>query len=786
MASASLLLGLLPPAPALAATNQRNATATGGTVAGGAPAADDVGPARIALTGFTPMIPDEGDTLTVSGTVTNTGKTPLTAVEAGLHTGPRLKTRSSIEQAAGRKGFDDSLDGSPVTAGAGSTEIEDIPAGTSRSFTMELPVEELDLGADGVYQLGVAVRGRTHSAPYDHTLGIARTFLPWQTETAAERTRISYLWPLISDSHLTARTESDELQTPIFRNDDLAAEIAPGGRLRQLVSLGSELPVSWVIDPDLLASVDAMAGAYLVQTEDGPVPGTGQENAKRLLRDLQQAVEDAEVIALPFGDPDLASLAHRGRSVSGSLSYLGPATEVATKTVEMVLNTTPNTDFAWPVEGAVDPSIVSVATSAGARKVIVRSDSLRESRDLPHTPNAARPIGGGTTALSADAALSTLFEGDMSHADASVAAGQQFLAQTLSVTEQDPSEQRSIVIAPQRRPSGSQAATMAAAVRTLEENSRWTEFVDLAEAAKATPDPSANRKVPGPGAYPDRLRDEELGTETFEDIRHTQSTLESFQVILSEDDRVVTPFGNAIRRELSTAWRGRPEAAEEYRDSVQDHLVGLTEGVSLVEKSPMTLSGRSATIPVTVQNNLVQKVDGLELRLTSGRRIGLEIKEDSRQVIVEGGHSQSVKFDTTANANGRTWVEAQLYTADGKRYGEPMQFYVDVTEITSTVLLVIAGGMLLVVLAGVRMYTQRKRREPQADPDTPLDEDAEASGADGPEEPDGPHAEAAAGNESGSARPSGDGASGAAVPKDSRDTGPESGDSSGPGEKVDC
>ncbi|MEV4429896.1 hypothetical protein AB0K23_31945, partial [Streptomyces sp. NPDC049602] len=36
----------------------------------------------------------------------------------------------------------------------------------------------------------------------------------------------------------------------------LAAGPAAHGRLDQLVSLGKDLPVTWVVDPDLLASVD--------------------------------------------------------------------------------------------------------------------------------------------------------------------------------------------------------------------------------------------------------------------------------------------------------------------------------------------------------------------------------------------------------------------------------------------------------------------------------------------------------------------------------------------------
>jgi Family of unknown function (DUF6049) len=715
--------------------------------------------AEVSITRLTPVTPDD-DTLTVSGTITNNGSSTITGAEVGLRTGPRLSTRSAIDQAAARTGFSP-LDGTEVTDENGNAKLAGIATGATRSFTLELPVKSLRFEEAGVYQLGVSLTGQTKNEAYRRVLGIERTFVPWQTSTVDTKTELAFVWPLISSSHLTARmeSESDEQQIPVFRDDALAAEIAPGGRLQQLVALGKNLPVSWVVDPDLLASVDAMTRSYKVETGDGAtLAGTEQDTAKEWLHDLQQATEGAEVVALPFGDPDLASLAHRGKNVTGSLSHLGPATETAVKTVETILHTTPNTDFAWPVEGAIDRSVVSVATSAGARKVITRSDSLKED-GLAYTPSAARPIGGGTTAVSADSRLSKLFLGDMTQADNSVLAVQQFLAHTRSINAQSPTKQRSIVVAPQRMPTASQAQTMATAIEALRDNDRWTEFTELSEAAKARPDPAANREVPTADAYPGKLRERELTTEAFEEIQQTQTTVDDFTVILSRDDRVVPPFGNAVRREMSASWRGRGEEAAAYRTGVQDYLTTLKGEVRLVRKSRMTLSGRSATIPVTVRNNLIQPVDGLELRLTSGRRIGLEIDSAQKPVVVEGGHSQSVKFDTTAKANGRTSVTAQLYTKDNKPYGEPMTFQVDVTEITSTVLLVIAGGVLLVVLAGIRMYTQRRRREPLPDPDAPLRAQAEDTTEDTADESD--------------------------ESDNTQDTGSESGDSSGSGEKVD-
>lgn len=203
--------------------------------------------------------------------------------------------------------------------------------------------------------------------------------------------------------------------------------------------------------------------------------------------------------------------------------------------------------------------------------------------------------------------------------------------------------------------------------------------------------------MPSGAAYPTSLRRQELPVSAFRQIQGTQSALDDFQVILAQPERVVTPFGNAMMREMSTEWRGNATGAKTFRHSVGNYLDGLIKKVRLIQKSGATLSGRSATIPVTVQNNLVQGVKDMTLKLTSSQPNRLDAGK-SQQITVDGGHSQSFKFDTTANANGRAWVTAQLYTADGKPYGEPMMFQVNVTEITATVMLVIAGGVLLLVL----------------------------------------------------------------------------------------
>ncbi|MFE2011597.1 DUF6049 family protein [Streptomyces sp. NPDC059491] len=727
----------------------------------------------VSLDTLAPSVPVEGDTVTVTGTVTNKSKKAVTDATVNLRVGPRMTSRSEIEQVSGRTGYRSDSDPAPLED-APTVKIPRLAAGLSADFSFSVPVADLGFDEAGVYQLGVSLTGQTPDQGYDRVLGIERTFLPYQPEAAKKKTQLTYLWPLISSSHVSAETATDDQQTPVFEDDELAEELRPGGRLDQLVSLGKDLPVTWVIDPDLLATVDAMANGYRVK--DGGalhVPGKNKAVAEQWLNSLERAIQGHKVVALPFADPDLASLAHHGKDVPGSLGHLQSATDLAGMTVETVLHVEASTDFAWPVDGAVDPSIVAVATSAGADKVIARSDSVRD--DLAYTPTAARPLGdGSTTAVVSDAVLSTAFDGDMVRSEGSTLAVQEFLAQSLAITLEQPQDQRSVVVAPQRMPSVSQAQAMATALHGLS-GKRWSDPVDLVAAAAAKPDPEASTRVPSASRYPKKLRARELPVQAFRDMKTTRDELDDFKVILELPERVVTPFGNAIDREMSVSWRGEARAAAIYRTDVLDYLQTLTKGVQLVDKSDLTLSGRSATIPVTVQNKLLQGVNNLVLRLTSTNKNRLTVNGEGfaeLPVKINGGHSQSVKFTASANVNGQVPMIAQLYTEDGTPYGQPMTFTVKVSEITPTVMLVIAGGVLLLVLAGVRMYSQRKRVAAR---------NAEAEAAEADETTDTATDEAADG-------PTGDEPSEGEPEQPSDptpDTASESGDPSGPGEKVD-
>ncbi len=88
-----------------------------------------------------------------------------------------------------------------------------------------------------------------------------------------------------------------------FRNDDLAQELTPSGRLGQLVYVPVSQSKIWVIDPALIDEVSAMVGGYKLATDATPV---GSKIASSWLSQLQKVSKNNDVVALAYGNPDVA------------------------------------------------------------------------------------------------------------------------------------------------------------------------------------------------------------------------------------------------------------------------------------------------------------------------------------------------------------------------------------------------------------------------------------------------------------------------------------------------
>jgi hypothetical protein len=92
-----------------------------------------------------------------------------------------------------------------------------------------------------------------------------------------------------------------------FRNDDLAQELTPSGRLGTLVFTPRVANTTWVIDAALLDEVIAMTGDYKLASKTSTI---GKEIAAAWLKQLRQITYGQQVVALAYGNPDV-SLAKR-------------------------------------------------------------------------------------------------------------------------------------------------------------------------------------------------------------------------------------------------------------------------------------------------------------------------------------------------------------------------------------------------------------------------------------------------------------------------------------------
>ncbi|MBV2152835.1 DUF6049 family protein [Kitasatospora sp. SUK 42] len=740
-AACAAALGLFTAAPAVALP-------AGGNIR---PAADASAtaeyPVALTIETVTPQVAAPNGTVTITGHVTNTGKSAIKGAHAAVRkpvSSKPLQRRSELAAVADRSAPSD-RDG--VELDSPQYALPELNPGQNQSYTLSVAVSDLGLSESGVYELAVDAWGATAENGRDRALGIARTFLPYNPGGAdAQPTKVTTLWPLVHAPVLAAQTSADNDQTaPVLRDDSLAAEFAPGGRLYELVDTGSKLTgLTWVVDPDLLDTAFAMTNKqYRVQKpgtensgkaakDDNTVPGTGSAAAAAWLDKLRAAVAKpgSQVIALPYADPDLASIAHNGSDLAGMGTALNKAATAGRLTVEGRLSVDTRSDVSWPYQGHLDQQIAGIARQAGSGLVLVNGESMPEPDSVNYTPNALRPIGNGQNAVVADETITALLQKDLSSPKDQTEATQRFLAETFAITHEQPQNQRGLLVMPPRELTADTAKVLAGALQAAE---KWTTPVKLDTLAQSTPDPKANTVVPAPTDYPTQARASELSASDLSSTDDIQHNLDVLMRVLTLPQRVRGPFSAAMVRSLSTEWRSQPAAGAAYREGVTKYLQDLTDAVKVPPKTAVTLAGNTGQLQVSVRNDLTQTVTNLKLVLTSTQPNRVSVGK-AEELVLPAAQSVTLRFPAEARNNGPVTMTAQLWTTgpDPQKYGAAQVFRVEVTSVTNGVLYVFAGAGLLMLLAALRFVRQRKRRggRPHEDGDQPVG-DGPAPDADG-------------------------------------------------------
>lgn len=670
----------------------------------------------VAITSVSPQIARPGQTVTVSGIVTN----PTSTAWAGLS----VQLWSASTPLRDRTAMTTYLTEPPPTnvdypVGKARSVGSTVPAHSTRTWSLRLRTRQVGMRDFGVYPLAAELSGGDVELE-------SRTFLPyWPGKKAAKGIRplrLSWVWPLIDTPHRAA--------CPALRNNSLAHSLAPGGRLGGLLAVGQTAAarrarLTWVIDPSLVSDAQLMTRPYKVgggSTCSGAKSMPASKDAQTWYGGVRSVARQQNFFVTPYADVDVAALAHQG--LNGDLASAftdGKAT--ARRLLGASQRTTPavSQGIAWPPAGTADYSVLEgLAAKDLVRTVILDSTMMPPASPLPYTPTAvtSTPDGLGTRlhVLLADQTLTSILgeprgeipgtvpgpsraTGSSGLAHASVFAKDQwFLAETAMIAAEAPHLRRSVVVAPPRR--WDPPADLAGALLASTGKAPWLRATSLASLLT-----SHRRHTGPPRRQPPQRRKSagELRAPLLRQVRHLTGDVRLLGSILTSGGDGY--LSTAIAAIESSAWRGgkgSQRQAGQLLHQVSSYVFSQLQQVKIIDPLRVTLGGKSGAIPVSVSNRLNHAIRvKLEVKVPSSGRVTIGHFPDI--VTVQPGNQRTIKVPVQSAAAGSTTLTLRLATPAGRALpvkAAPLTVQATHFGTLAIVIIVVALVVFLITAAG--------------------------------------------------------------------------------------
>ncbi|SFW53588.1 DUF6049 family protein [Amycolatopsis australiensis] len=675
---------------------------------------------RVDLTELGPrVITGSATALTVAGTVTNTGDRRVTRPQVRLQVGERQTTS---------RGINDVLSGAVIkdTPLTDFTSIADVlEPGQSAPLTVTVSLTGTKaalFGRPGVYPLLVNVNG-TPEFGGPARLGAVSMLMPVLAapgktagHSSAGAPSMTLLWPLTSG--VPPVYAAPYGQPLVLRDDRLAAEIGPDGRLTALVTSATAAvqgdanlarSMCFALDPDLLATVDAMSHGYQVHTDAGNVDGKGAEAAKTWLASLKTLLTGRCAVTLPFADADLNTVS---QIRPGDTALVTQAVSGAA-TIQQLTGVTPQTGVLWPA-GTPNESVLTALSQAGVRTVLTDTGKL--------APAAA---GGGVTvqgsavrAQPIDSLISAAMTGVPTVPDSvTVPAG----------TERAISSQNGLGALAFRAGLGQPAGQGKPEHLLVAPPRRWdapaaelTTYLqqvgDFIGAGVVTPtslpsllsaDPAGSGPVGDGGQDPGTAADPAV-VSTLSDLDGQATGLASSMQLdpakRVKPDDVVAPVRLAELRGASAGWRGLPSDAATA--NAQAEIAAISSRVTISQpRQTIALASGNSPLPVYVVNDLPVDINA---RFTLGNNTGLR-SDAARSWFFPAGGGKNYFVPVEALRAGRFSVDVSLRTPSDTPLGSSARFELTSTEYGAiTIIATVAAGVALLLLASRRIYRRVK------------------------------------------------------------------------------
>ncbi len=591
-------------------------------------------------------------TLTLSGTVTNTGVDPLTQVTVSLWRSPSLlHTPEAVEGALAATTTTPGT--ARVVEDANRTQLvvagDALAPGSSRSFTVSGTLTTLGLRApDATWWAGVDTTARVGTRAARPT-GSARTLV----STASEP------HPIATVVELSAPPR--QLKKDLFLNDDLNTEVG-GGRLAALLAMVERDATSWVIDPSLLVELEDMADGYRVQTPTGSDAGTGEAAAAAWLSRLRALPRSTGAVEL-FGSPDLPALAGLpDRLVARAVAATTEDATLAGLTRLAVLDGPDATSL--DLAGRLGGEVVLLGTEAPGVRVSSQETIAAVATgqdDAGFVPSALLP----DTDLNRRAARFAL---------ARAAGGE---LRWVS----DPAD---LPTGPGALPSGFRRATL-------------PDILTLTPRAWAPPPPHS----PTEGA----LDAGRLGR-----VLELRDRMTSYAAAAPASG--VGGFVDAQTARAASRWWVGDTAGQDAWLAGIERRVALPEGDMVVlDAAPrFSMTGDTSEFPVTVTNRLM---DPITVQVRAATDNPQRIRLDAPQPVeIAPGASNTVLLQATSAGGGVVLARVHVESPDGHRLTPDREIAVETTNYgTIGWVIVVASGLVLVVTTAHRIRQVRGQRK---------------------------------------------------------------------------
>jgi hypothetical protein len=669
-------------------------------------------PVSLAITSVSPTYAAPGETVTVSGTVTNTSSAAIL--------GMSVRLRSSSMWFPSRDALQEYADGNEPLADTGEPGAikhigKRLAPGATTDWTVNLPVKEVRMTKFGVYPLAAEADGAS-GAPLAG--GTSRTFLPYWPRKHGPYPRparqdIAWIWPIIDRPQQGA--------CPGFPDNSLAASLAPGGRLFSLLAAGeaesASAQLTWAIDPSLLDSVEAMKSTYRVGSDAACKGGRllpASRAAATWLAGIQSATGGQPVFVTPYADVDVAALTRTsldkdlasvftsGRAVATSIlgrNFSLPPADQSSQAAAEQLN-----GMAWPADGIANHSVLENLAVNKITTVVLDSmmvpPSSGESSFTPYNAVTSTPDGvdGDMRVLLSDDTITRILRIANSPSDppaTAFAVEQRFLAETAMIAAQVPNSSRPMVIAPPRR--WDPPAKLAQGLLAQTVSAPWLRPVSAGRLAAGKSAQVQASLQPPPGSAK-----ADLSRRLLRKVRSLGRRLKLLENIRLHPDSALS---RAVAAVESSAWRGGHTAGGPARillSRLSDYVASQQGALTIIAPLPVTLGGLKGTVPVSISNRLGYAVQ-VRLRVTVPSNGSISSSQPPLQTI-QPRTVVSVKLKINSAQVGSTTVRLSLLTRDGGALpGKPVAMTIRATHFGTLALVILAAAL------GVFMITSAAR-----------------------------------------------------------------------------